>query len=270
MENYPPRTEVQKWSCTEVADHVAAFLSTNEYRWQFIEQQVDGDLLLDLNRDDCRDLGMKRLRDLKTLLNWVAKYSYPSSYEVVENKAMVSHDLPDTDSKLKEFVNMAPALENIVQPKINAKLEELGNLFPAVEKVVVSHAVPDMKKNVKECSTAFPTLNTTLEEASKFPFLGGNYVEHGSPTGNGDAPHAVQIIKPEGLEKFSLLDADHHVEGDSHGAKWINLIDTYDAPDFEGGATNYDGEALSLMIEYSSAGHTVSHSPRPTCMERDI
>ncbi|CAK9274616.1 unnamed protein product, partial [Sphagnum jensenii] len=72
MEMQPARREVETWSVAQVAEHMAAFLQSPKYERIFRENLVDGELLLELDREDLMHLGIVKLRDVKSVLRWIA------------------------------------------------------------------------------------------------------------------------------------------------------------------------------------------------------
>ncbi|CAM6061053.1 unnamed protein product [Sphagnum tenellum] len=72
MEMQPARREVETWSVAQVAEHMAAFLQSLKYERIFKENLVDGELLLELDREDLMHLGIVKLRDVKSVLRWIA------------------------------------------------------------------------------------------------------------------------------------------------------------------------------------------------------
>ncbi|CAM6006114.1 unnamed protein product, partial [Sphagnum balticum] len=72
MEMQPARREVETWSVAQVAEHMAAFLQSPKYERIFKENLVDGELLLELDREDLMHLGIVKLRDVKSVLRWIA------------------------------------------------------------------------------------------------------------------------------------------------------------------------------------------------------
>jgi hypothetical protein len=71
MEMQPARREVETWSVAQVAEHMAAFLQSPKYKRIFRENLVDGELLLELDREDLMHLGIVKLRDVKSVLRWI-------------------------------------------------------------------------------------------------------------------------------------------------------------------------------------------------------
>jgi hypothetical protein len=72
MEMQPARREVETWSMAQVAEHMAAFLQSPKYERIFRENLVDGELLLEFDREDLMHLGIVKLRDVKSVLQWIA------------------------------------------------------------------------------------------------------------------------------------------------------------------------------------------------------
>ncbi|KAH8948015.1 hypothetical protein BDL97_11G074400 [Sphagnum fallax] len=72
MEMQPARREVKTWSVAQVAEHMAVFLQSPKYERIFRENLVDGELLLELDREDLMHLGIVKLRDVKSVLRWIA------------------------------------------------------------------------------------------------------------------------------------------------------------------------------------------------------
>ncbi|KAH8935212.1 hypothetical protein BDL97_17G017500 [Sphagnum fallax] len=72
MEMQPARREVETWSVAQVEEHMAAFLQSPKYERIFRENLVDGELLLELDREDLMHLGIVKLRDVKSVLRWIA------------------------------------------------------------------------------------------------------------------------------------------------------------------------------------------------------
>jgi len=72
MEMQPARREVETWSVAQVAEHMAAFLQSPKYEIIFRENLVDSELLLELDREDFMHLGIVKLRDVKSVLRWIA------------------------------------------------------------------------------------------------------------------------------------------------------------------------------------------------------
>ncbi len=72
MEMQPARREVETWSVAQVAEHMAAFLQSPKYEKIFRENLMDGELLLELDREDLMHLGIVKLRDVKSVLQWIA------------------------------------------------------------------------------------------------------------------------------------------------------------------------------------------------------
>ncbi len=68
----PARREVETWFVAQVAKHMAAFLQFPKYERIFRENVVDGELLLELDREDLMHLGIVKLRDVKSVLRWIA------------------------------------------------------------------------------------------------------------------------------------------------------------------------------------------------------
>jgi hypothetical protein len=68
----PARREMETWSVAQVAEHMAAFLQSPKYERIFRENLVDGELLLELDREDLMHLGIVKLRDVKSVLRWIA------------------------------------------------------------------------------------------------------------------------------------------------------------------------------------------------------
>ncbi len=56
----------------QVAEHMAAFLQSPKYEKIFRENLMDGELLLELDREDLMHLGIVKLRDVKSVLQWIA------------------------------------------------------------------------------------------------------------------------------------------------------------------------------------------------------
>lgn len=63
-------------STTEDVAHWLAGLGFNDYSASFVEQKVDGKLLLHLTDQDLRDLGVSRLGDRHKLLSEIAALSH--------------------------------------------------------------------------------------------------------------------------------------------------------------------------------------------------
>jgi hypothetical protein len=72
MEMQPMRREVETWSMVQVAEHMAAFLQSPKYERIFRENLVDGELLLELDREDLMHLGIVKLWDVKSVFRWIA------------------------------------------------------------------------------------------------------------------------------------------------------------------------------------------------------
>ncbi len=72
MEMQPTRRGVETWSVAQVAEHMAAFLQSPKYKRIFRENFVDGELHLELDREDLMHLGIVKLRDVKSVLRWIA------------------------------------------------------------------------------------------------------------------------------------------------------------------------------------------------------
>jgi hypothetical protein len=72
MEMQPTRREMETWSVAQVAEHMATFLQSPKYERIFRENLVDGELLLELDREDLMHLGIVKLRDVKSVLRWIA------------------------------------------------------------------------------------------------------------------------------------------------------------------------------------------------------
>ncbi len=72
MEMQPARRELETWSVAQVAEHMAAFLQSPKYERIFRENLMDGELLLELNREDLMHLGIVKLWDVKSVLQWIA------------------------------------------------------------------------------------------------------------------------------------------------------------------------------------------------------
>ncbi len=56
----------------KVAEHMATFLQSPKYERIFRENLVDGELLLELDREDLMHLGIVKLQDVKSVLRWIA------------------------------------------------------------------------------------------------------------------------------------------------------------------------------------------------------
>ncbi len=72
MEMQPTRREVETWSVAQVAEHMAAFLQSPRYERIFRENLMDGELLLELDKEDLMHLGTVKLWDVKSVLQWIA------------------------------------------------------------------------------------------------------------------------------------------------------------------------------------------------------
>ncbi len=72
MEMQPARREVETWSMAQEVEHMAAFLQSPKYERIFRENLVDGELFLELDREDLMHLGIVKLRDVKSVLRWIA------------------------------------------------------------------------------------------------------------------------------------------------------------------------------------------------------